>query len=136
MISHLSLAVSDLARARAFYEAVLAPLDYQVRLDLGGGIGFGRGDGITSEDDPGGAFWISAGGDPNERIAEARGFHVAFTAPTRAAVRAFHAAAMVAGGRDNGEPGLRAHYHPNYYAAFVIDPDGWRIEAVCHRADG
>ena len=112
MISHLSLAVSDLARARAFYEAALAPLGYRVRLDLGGGIGFGRGDGITADDDPGGAFWISAGGDPND------------------------AAARAAGGGDNGGPGLRTHYHPNYYAAFVTDPDGWRIEAVCHRADG
>jgi catechol 2,3-dioxygenase-like lactoylglutathione lyase family enzyme len=135
VISHLSLAVGDYARARAFYDAALAPLGYRVRLEIGRSVGYGL-ESAAGGTDPGGAFWITAGGNPAERIAGARGFHVAFTAATRAMVDAFHAAALAAGGRDNGPPGLRAHYHPAYYAAFVIDPDGWRLEAVCHRADG
>jgi catechol 2,3-dioxygenase-like lactoylglutathione lyase family enzyme len=131
MINHLSLAVSELARARAFYDAALAPLGCGVRLDLGDAVGYGS----EASDDPGGAFWIGLGGNPDEPIGRARGFHIAFSAPTRAAVDAFHRAALAAGGQDNGAPGLRPHYHAHYYAAFVIDPDGWRIEAVCHRPE-
>jgi len=125
MIDHIGLAVSDLARSRAFYEAALAPLGYRVlaeieRNEVGGRVVmFGR-------DEP--DFVIA----DNERPGE--GNHVAFRADTRAQVDAFHTAALAAGGRDNGGPGLRDHYGPNYYAAFALDPDGFNIEAVCHAA--
>lgn len=132
-LSHISLAVRDLARSRAFYDAALAPLGLSVRLALPFSLGYGAAE-LQDGDDPGGAFWIAERGDPAEDIGRARGFHVAFAAPDRAAVRAFHAAALAAGGRDNGAPGLRP-YHPTYYAAFVVDPDGWRLEAVCHRPE-
>ena len=125
MIDHIGLAVSDLARSRAFYEAALAPLGYRVlaeidRNEVGGRVVmFGR-------DEP--DFVIA----DNERPGE--GNHVAFRADTRAQVDAFHTAALAAGGRDNGGPGLRDHYGPNYYAAFALDPDGFNVEAVCHAA--
>jgi catechol 2,3-dioxygenase-like lactoylglutathione lyase family enzyme len=134
VISHLTYAVRDLGRSRTFYDAALAPLGYRVRMESGQAAGYGP-EAAGDSDDPGGVFWILEGGDPTERIGEARGFHVAFAAATRAAVDAFHAAALQAGGRDNGAPGLRPHYHAAYYAAFVIDPDGWRLEAVCHMPD-
>ena len=127
MLDHLGLAVSDLARSRRFYEAALQPLGLQVMMEVGpgqtesGGTALGFGDG---EGDP--FFWI---GD-NERPGE--GTHVAFTASSRAQVDAFHEAAVAAGGRDNGAPGLRPIYGPSYYAAFVHDPDGINVEAVCH----
>lgn len=123
MIDHIGLAVSDLVRSRAFYEAALAPLGCRVVgeiecNDAGGRVVmFGR-------DEP--VFVIA----DNERPGE--GNHVAFRADSRTQVDAFHAAAVAAGGRDNGAPGLREHYGPNYYAAFVLDPDGFNIEAVCH----
>ncbi|HWA61601.1 MAG TPA: VOC family protein [Caulobacteraceae bacterium] len=118
MLDHISLTVSDFDRAKAFYDKALAPLGIAVVMGGGGFCGYG------SEGRP--YFWIG-GGAP----ATARG-HVAFTARDRAAVDAFYAAAIAAGGRDNGPPGIRAHYHPNYYGAFVLDPDGLNIEAVCH----
>ncbi len=125
MIDHLGFPVADLARSRAFYEKALAPLGYGVIMavsaeETGGAahVGFGA-DGKPD-------FWLSSGG------AIAGCIHVAFTAPDRAAVTAFHAAALAAGGIDNGGPGLRPHYHPNYWGAFVLDPDGHNIEAVCH----
>lgn len=125
MIDHMGFAVSKIERSRSFYEAALAPLGLRVQMvatpdqtESGGtAIGFG------TPGDP--FFWI---GD-NERVGE--GVHVALAAETRAQVDAFHAAALGAGGRDNGGPGLRPHYGPNYYAAFVLDPDGANIEAVC-----
>ena len=125
MIDHMGFAVSKIERSRSFYEAALAPLGLRVQMvatpdqtESGGtAIGFG------TPGDP--FFWI---GD-NERVGE--GVHVALAAETRAQVDAFHAAALGAGGRDNGGPGLRPHYGPNYYAAFVLDPDGAHIEAVC-----
>ena len=126
MIDHIGLAVSDLARSRAFYEAALAPLGCRVVSEIecndAGGrvVMFGR-------DEP--VFVI---GD-NERPGE--GNHVAFRADARDQVDAFHAAALAAGGRDNGAPGLRDHYGPDYYAAFVLDPDGFNIEVVCRAAD-
>jgi catechol 2,3-dioxygenase-like lactoylglutathione lyase family enzyme len=127
MLDHVGFAVSDLARSRAFYEQALKPIGVAdhggwSRADRSGGtaLGFGR-DGKPF-------FWI---GD-NERVGE--GTHVAFAVPTRAEVDAFHEAALAAGGRDHGAPGLRPHYHPNYYGAFVLDPDGLNIEAVCHKS--
>lgn len=126
MIDHIGASVSDYARSKAFYEKVLASLGalpiMEVTPEMTGDgsshAGFGR-DGKPS-------FWISPGATPISRS------HVAFMAETRAHVDAFHRAAIAAGGRDNGAPGLRPHYHPHYYGAFVLDPDGHNIEAVCH----
>ena len=126
MIDHIGLRVADIAASRDFYTAALAPLGITVQMEVteemtgghGAHLGFGR-DGMPF-------FWIGSGegaGGPA---------HVAFVAQDRELVRAFHASAMRAGGRDNGAPGLRPDYHPNYYAAFVLDPDGNNIEAVCH----
>ena len=125
MIDHISYAVTDYARSRAFYDAALAPLGYRPTMEFGRVTGYG--------DNGAPQFWISAEGDPAEAVGRSRGFHIAFRAPDRAAVNAFHLAALAHGGRDNGAPGVRSHYHPDYYAAFVFDPDGYRIEAVCRR---
>jgi len=126
MIDHIGFPVSDYARAKAFYEKALTPLGYTLIMEFGGehtesgspACGFGR-DGKPD-------FWIGGEGGPKA------GLHVAIVANDRAAVDAFHKAALAAGGKDNGAPGLRPQYHPNYYAAFVFDPDGHNIEAVCH----
>ncbi|MDR3436149.1 VOC family protein [Telmatospirillum sp.] len=125
MIDHLSVAVGDYALSRRFYDAALAPLGYRPVMEFGQGAGYGEADHPS--------FWITGEGDLSEQIGRWRGFHIAFEAKDRAAVDAFYQAALAAGGKDNGAPGLRPDYHPNYYAAFVIDPDGYRIEAVCHR---
>ena len=126
MLDHVSLGVGDLAKSRAFYDAVLAPLGFHRRFDLDDASGYGPPEPHPLKEQalP---FWIAEapGGAPLNG-------HVCFTAPSRAAVDAFHAAALAAGGRDNGKPGLRPRYHANYYAAFVCDPDGHRIEAVRH----
>jgi catechol 2,3-dioxygenase-like lactoylglutathione lyase family enzyme len=125
MIDHTGVTVGDFAASRAFYARALAPLGYVTLMELPAaatGHGDVAGFGIAPKPD----FWI-AGGAPNVPPV-----HVAFRAASRAAVDAFHAAALAAGGRDNGPPGLRPHYHANYYAAFVLDPDGHNIEAVCH----
>jgi len=122
MLDHVSIGVSDFARSKAFYQQALKPL----------GLSVVMGDGRTSDGfgDTRPFFWIGqAPGAASERV------HVAFTAATRAAVDAFYAAALAAGGLDNGPPGLRPHYHPSYYGAFVHDPDGHNIEAVCHAAE-
>jgi catechol 2,3-dioxygenase-like lactoylglutathione lyase family enzyme len=129
MLDHIGLAVADFDRAKAFYRAALKPLGLGVVMEVtaeetGGDAHAGFGD----EGKP--FFWIGTGAKPKG------GAHVAFAAQTRAEVDAFHAAALAAGGRDNGAPGLRPHYHPNYYGAFVYDPDGNNIEAVCHRPEG
>ena len=125
MIDHLGFSVSDYARAKAFYTAALAPLGYSLLME------------VTQQDRPGESaagfgvdgkpdFWIGGEGGLNKPV------HVAIAAKDRATVDAFYRAALAAGGRDNGAPGIRAHYHPNYYGAFVLDPDGNNIEAVCH----
>jgi catechol 2,3-dioxygenase-like lactoylglutathione lyase family enzyme len=120
MIDHVTANVDDLDAAKAFYAEALAPLGYSIQMELeGAAAGFGTGAGIP-------AFWISN--------REGRGAtHVAFAAPDRAAVDAFHSAALGAGGTDNGAPGLRPELHENYYAAFVHDAYGNNVEAVCHR---
>jgi catechol 2,3-dioxygenase-like lactoylglutathione lyase family enzyme len=118
MIDHISLSVSDLAASKAFYERALAPLGIGVGMEFPGAVGFGR-DGKPS-------FWIGEG-EPSGPM------HIAFLAPDRAAVDAFHREALAAGGRDNGAPGVREIYHPTYYGAFVHDPDGNNAEAVNHR---
>jgi catechol 2,3-dioxygenase-like lactoylglutathione lyase family enzyme len=123
-IDHIGIVVTDFARSRAFYEKALAPLGIKVLMAFTHDsqfAGFGS-------DRP--FFWI---GDQGKR---AGATHVAFAAPTRAEVDAFHAAALAAGGTDNGAPGLRPHYHADYYGAFVLDPDGHNIEAVNHGAAG
>ncbi len=119
MIDHVTLRVRDLAAAKAFYLAALAPLGYKLGMEFPDGAGLGVGGKLD--------FWLVQ--DP-----EARPQHLAFSAPTRAAVGAFHAAALSAGATDNGPPGLRLDYHPNYFAAFVLDPSGHNMEAVCHLA--
>jgi catechol 2,3-dioxygenase-like lactoylglutathione lyase family enzyme len=126
MIDHLGIEVADYARSRAFYERVLATLGHgvvmEVTRDMTGGY---EGCGFGPPGRP--HFWVGkSDGEPG------RGAHIAFTAGSRAQVDAFHAAALAAGARDNGAPGLRPHYHRHYYGAFAIDPDGHNIEAVCH----
>ena len=120
MLGHLSFGVTDLARAMRFYDAALGALGYRRVWADETAAGYGE-----------------AGGDDRLALklrpgaaAPGAGFHLAFAAPGRAAVDAFHAAALAAGGRDDGPPGPRPHYGPRYYAAFVIDPDGYRLEAV------
>ena len=121
MIDHLGLRVSDYAESKRFFASALAPLGYQVVMEFGGSV---AGLGVEGKPD----FWISQGesGGP---------VHVAFASPDRATVDAFYQAALAAGGSDNGAPGLRPEYHPSYYGAFVLDPDGNNVEAVCHRPE-
>ena len=120
MFDHVGLTVSNVERSRAFYAAALAPLGITEQMRFEQGVGFGR-------ERP--QFWIVEGdaAQPSPRT------HVAFAAVSRLEVDAFHRAAMEAGGVENGAPGVRAHYHPDYYGAFVLDPDGHNVEAVCHR---
>jgi catechol 2,3-dioxygenase-like lactoylglutathione lyase family enzyme len=126
MLDHIGIAISDIRRSEAFYVAALAPLNISKLYEYGpdktdsGGTAIGFGNDMKP------FFWI---GD-NEKVRE--GTHVAFTAPDRASVDAFYEAAIAAGGRDFGAPGLRPKYHPNYYGAFVLDPDSINVEAVCH----
>ena len=129
MIDHMTFRVADLARTEAFYAAALAPLGYAVqhRFSFDGQSMVGLADASGKVD-----TWFIAGPSPHGGHAVTTGSHLAWAAPTRAGVDAFHAAALGNGGRDNGAPGLRPHYHPNYYGAFVIDPDGNNVEAVCH----
>ena len=117
MIDHIVIGVSDLDAGRAFYLGALGPLGIEIVLDRGDVVGFG------SRGKP--EFWLREEDSPTQ-------VHVAFSAPDRAAVDAFHAAALGAGATDNGGPGLREIYHPTYYGAFVLDPDGHNIEAVIH----
>ena len=126
MIDHIGFPVSDYARSKDFYLKALAPLGYGLVME------------VTQEQQPGGHpaagfgadgkpdFWIGGEGGLNKPM------HVAILAKDRATVDAFHKAAIAAGARDNGPPGIRAHYHPSYYGAFVLDPDGHNVEAVCH----
>jgi catechol 2,3-dioxygenase-like lactoylglutathione lyase family enzyme len=123
MLHHISFAVADLARSASFYDATLAPLGYARAWTHETAIGYGP----PGEGD---RFAIKVRG--KEITVPGPGFHLAFAAPSREAVAAFHRAALASGGRDNGPPGLRPQYAPDYYAAFVFDPDGYRIEAVIH----
>jgi catechol 2,3-dioxygenase-like lactoylglutathione lyase family enzyme len=121
MIDHLSLGVRDIARAQHFYDATLAPLGYRCLSSDAGSLGYGT-ESVR--------LWILKVDRPVPADPQS-GLHVCFTAPTRASVDAFHVAALRHGGADNGAPGLRADYAPDYYAAFVTDPDGYRLEAYC-----
>jgi catechol 2,3-dioxygenase-like lactoylglutathione lyase family enzyme len=124
MLDHIGFPVTDFAHSKAFYLRALEPLGFRLVLEVS----------LSVEDDDGYAgfgndrphFWVGSGKPLVGRL------HVAFTAPNRAAVRDFYEAALAAGGRDNGAPGLRPHYHENYFAAFILDPDGHNIEAVNH----
>jgi catechol 2,3-dioxygenase-like lactoylglutathione lyase family enzyme len=126
MIDHVGFPVSNYDRSLAFYTRALAPLGYALVMELAAhqteagapAVGFG----IAGKPD----FWIGGEGGLQKPL------HIAILARDRAAVDAFHREALAAGGRNNGAPGLRPHYHPNYYGAFVLDPDGHNIEAVCH----
>ena len=121
MFDHISIGVRDIKSAKRFYDAALKPLGYRCRSESEGSLGYG---------DNAIALWISAVKHPVQPDMES-GLHFCFTAPTRASVDTFHKAGLGAGGRDNGAPGLRKDYGPGYYAAFVIDPDGYRLEAHC-----
>jgi catechol 2,3-dioxygenase-like lactoylglutathione lyase family enzyme len=120
-IDHVIIGTSDLDASRAFYERALAPLGMSAVMEMPGGVGFG------SEGKP--WFWITARDAPRGAL------HIAFVAPDRAAVDAFHREALAAGATDNGPPGLREQYHPTYYGAFVLDPDTHNVEAVTHRPE-
>jgi catechol 2,3-dioxygenase-like lactoylglutathione lyase family enzyme len=121
ILDHIGLTVRDFAKSKAFYSAALMPLGIKIVKQGDGFAGFNMSD--TK-----GGFWIAEGEPPGQ-------LHVAFTARDRGQVRAFYDAALAAGGRDNGAPGLRPQYHPEYYGAFVLDPDGHNIEAVCHKPE-
>lgn len=126
MIDHLGITVRDHAASKEFYLKALAPLGIGVVMNVSKELTGAASDftGLGSEHKP--FFWISQGAAPGP-------MHLCLTANTRAEVDAFHKAAIAAGARDNGAPGIRAHYHPNYYGAFVIDPNGVNLEAVCHK---
>jgi catechol 2,3-dioxygenase-like lactoylglutathione lyase family enzyme len=133
MIDHLGLRVADVARSTEFYRAALTPLGYGIVMEVSAAetgheaaIGFGAPGKAADFQSGKPSFWIGGGAGPSGPA------HVAFVAPSRDAVEAFYRAALAAGGKDNGPPGLRPHYHANYYAAFVLDPDGNNVEAVCH----
>jgi catechol 2,3-dioxygenase-like lactoylglutathione lyase family enzyme len=120
MLDHLGFSVSDYERSKAFFAQALAPLGLELLMEPMPEVG-----GFGERGKP--FFWIDGRG-----TAPQTGIHVAFAVDDRATVEAFHAAALEAGGTDNGGPGVREIYHPNYYGAYVLDPDGNNIEAVCH----
>lgn len=123
-LDHVAFQVTDLAKMKAFYEKVLAPLGLKVGYEAAGAaVGFGDGTGFP-------AFFLIKG----DKVTQPR-VHVAFRAKNRAAVKAFYDAAVAAGAKDNGPPGMREHYHANYYGAFIIDPEGHNMEAVTHAAE-
>ena len=124
MIDHIGFPVSDYARAKSFYEKALAALGYTLIMEVRQDEHAAQAAGFGASGKP--DFWIGGEGGLN------RPMHIAIAARERATVDAFYKAALAAGGKDNGAPGIRAHYHPNYYGAFVLDPDGHNIEAVCH----
>jgi catechol 2,3-dioxygenase-like lactoylglutathione lyase family enzyme len=124
MIDHIGFPVADYARSKAFYTAALAPLGYALVMEVQQHENDAPAAGFGANGKP--DLWIGGEGGLNGRV------HIALTAKDRAAVDAFYRAALAAGGKDNGAPGLRPQYHPNYYGAFVLDPDGHNVEAVCH----
>lgn len=131
MFSHVTLGTNDMKRARAFYDALLAPLGLKRLADYGDeGIAYGR----PGEHDERPPLWILTPFN-RQRATWGNGTHVALLAPTRAAVDAFHRIALAEGGSDEGRPGLRPAYHPHYYGAYVRDPDGNKLQAVCHEPE-
>jgi catechol 2,3-dioxygenase-like lactoylglutathione lyase family enzyme len=127
VIDHLSVVVSDFEKSKAFYLQALAPTGHSRLVELPAAHGEHSGSAGFCHDD-GSDVWIRQGDAIRPPL------HIAFRVSSRAAVDAFHQAALAAGGTDNGAPGLRPHYHPHYYGAYVLDPDGHNIEAVCHEA--
>ena len=125
MIDHIGIPVSDYARSKDFYEKALGPLGYTLIKEVQQDQNNSPAAGLGARGKP--DFWIGGEGGLNHPV------HIALVANDRATVDAFDKAALAAGAKDNGPPGLRAHYHPNYYGAFVLDPDGHNIEAVCHK---
>ena len=121
IIDHIGLVVSDYQKSKEFYASCLAPLDIHLVMEFEGWAGFGR-NGKPE-------FWFGPNGEAHKSM------HIAFSAETRDQVDKFYQAALAAGGKDNGAPGIREIYHPSYYGAFVYDPDGHNIEAVCHRSE-
>jgi catechol 2,3-dioxygenase-like lactoylglutathione lyase family enzyme len=121
LLDHVGIEVADYARSKRFYSEALAPLGIELLMEFESWAGFGR---VDPQRNP--SFWIHQVPGAKSPV------HVAFRSELREGVRAFWDAALAAGGRDNGGPGIRAHYHPTYYGAFVLDPDGHNIEAVCH----
>lgn len=121
MFDHFGFGVSNLAEAKAFFLQALAPLKVTLVMEGPYGVGIGQNDKPS--------LWLY---ETQEHPAH---LHIAFVASSRADVDAFHRAALAAGGKENGAPGLRPHYHPNYYGAFVIGPDGHNVEAVCHKPE-
>ncbi len=126
MFSHITVGSNDLERAAVFYDAVMAVLGQKCFISGEGYMGYGQ----PSENQ----FWVLSPFDKAAAV-PGNGNHTAFLAPDRATVRAFHAAALANGGSDEGAPGPRPHYHANYYGAYVRDPDGNKLQAVCHRAE-
>ena len=118
IIDHIGITVSNTTQSKAFYTACLSSLDIQLLFEVEGWIGYGRAGKAE--------FWFGEQGQPQ------RSMHIAFAAATRQQVDNFYHSALAAGGKDNGAPGIREMYHPDYYGAFVLDPDGHNIEAVCH----
>ena len=123
MLNHISIGVKNVAKTKAFYDAALKPLGYKCLSEGADSLGYGA-DAVV--------LWIGKSAKPVPADMDS-GLHFCFDAPTRKSVDAFHKGALAAGGKDNGKPGLRADYGDNYYAAFVIDPDGYRLEAYCGR---
>jgi catechol 2,3-dioxygenase-like lactoylglutathione lyase family enzyme len=121
IIDHIGLAVGDYEKSRQFFSRALAPLGIELVMEIGGYAGFGKSGKAE--------FWFGSGGEIQ------RPMHIAFIADSRDQVKAFYAAALAAGGTDNGPPGIREIYHPNYFGAFVNGPDGHNVEAVCHKAE-
>jgi len=125
MIDHTGINVSDFNKSKEFYSKALSAISYSLLLEFPASV-TGSTDVAGFGESPKPDFWVNKGTPNNPPV------HVAFRVETRAQVDAFFKAAIAAGGRDNGKPGVRPHYHPNYYGAFVLDPDGHNIEAVCH----
>ncbi len=121
MFDHVSIGVTDISRSRKFYDAALHPLGYTLLSDGESSLGYGE---------KAIGLWVGKAARPVKPDMESN-LHFCFVAKDRTSVDAFHAQALKAGGTDNGKPGIRADYDPNYYAAFIIDPDGYRIEAYC-----
>ncbi len=121
MLAHVSIGVSDIKKAGAFYDSVLGPLGYKRVYDSEGALAYGEKDAV---------LWLLANGGTVKPDLKS-GLHFCFDAKARKDVDAFHAAGLKNGGTDNGKPGIREDYSPTYYAAFVVDPDGYRIEAYC-----
>lgn len=137
MLDHMTFRVTDIGRAKAFYSAALAPLGYAVAYEGCHGVNI-LGFSYPEPSEPDGRkadVWFVDGPSPYGGPAATSGCHLAWRAENRAQVDAFYREAIKAGGKDNGAPGLRPEYHPNYYGAFVIDPEGNNIEAVCHQAE-